>query len=293
MNYTIKNDHLSVTVSTHGAEVVSAVNLHTGDEMLWCADPEIWNRHAPILFPYVGRLKDGAYTLDGCTFSGGSHGFARDSEFELLEDSGEKLAFRLLWNPDTLLKFPRKFSLLVVYTLDGETLRQELTVTNLDDREMSFGLGYHPGFTLPFDDKHTTKDYELRFDTPQTPEEVLFEEALMTENSRPYMEKGLSIPLDDRMFDNDSIFLKGLSAKTVSLTEKDTGRFISIDLTEFPYFVFWSSLGQEKLHFLCLEPWYSHPDMLNADREWRHKSNAATLQPGNTFVSHLNITFHR
>lgn len=59
-----------------GAELCSVVKKETGEEMLWQADPAVWNRHAPILFPYCGRLKGGAFTHNGVSYEGGQHGFA-------------------------------------------------------------------------------------------------------------------------------------------------------------------------------------------------------------------------
>ena len=55
MQATIQNEFLSLTVDTHGAEAVSLKNA-AGEELLWQADPAVWKRHAPILFPYTGKL---------------------------------------------------------------------------------------------------------------------------------------------------------------------------------------------------------------------------------------------
>ena len=68
MRYTIENEFLSVTADTHGAELVSVVDKATGAEMIWGADKAVWGRHAPILFPYCGKLRDGHYELDGTTY---------------------------------------------------------------------------------------------------------------------------------------------------------------------------------------------------------------------------------
>ena len=51
MRYTIENEFIRLTIDSLGAEMVSAVDRATGSEMIWCADPAVWNRHAPILFP--------------------------------------------------------------------------------------------------------------------------------------------------------------------------------------------------------------------------------------------------
>ena len=83
MQATIHNEFLTLTVDTHGAEAVSLKNA-AGEEMLWQADPAIWKRHAPILFPWTGKLVDGTFAAKGKTWKGGQHGFARDLEHTLL-----------------------------------------------------------------------------------------------------------------------------------------------------------------------------------------------------------------
>ena len=50
MQYSIENDILRLTVDSHGAEPVSVIHKPTGAELLWQADPAVWNRHAPIFF---------------------------------------------------------------------------------------------------------------------------------------------------------------------------------------------------------------------------------------------------
>ena len=72
MQYTIENEYLRLTVDTHGAEAVSVVNKATGAEMLWCGDPAVWGRHAPILFPYTGKLTGGKMIAKGKEYAGGS-----------------------------------------------------------------------------------------------------------------------------------------------------------------------------------------------------------------------------
>ena len=90
MQATIHNEFLTLTVDTHGAEAVSLKNA-AGEEMLWQADPAIWKRHAPILFPWTGKLVDGTFTAKGKTWKGGQHGFARDLEHTLLRAEGDTI----------------------------------------------------------------------------------------------------------------------------------------------------------------------------------------------------------
>ena len=94
MQATIHNEFLTLTVDTHGAEAVSLKNA-AGEELLWQADPAIWKRHAPILFPWTGKLVDGTFTAKGKTWKGGQHGFARDLEHTLLRAEGDTIQLEL------------------------------------------------------------------------------------------------------------------------------------------------------------------------------------------------------
>ena len=81
MEYCIENEYLKLTVTTWGAQVKSVVRKSDNVEHMWSADPAVWGYHAPILFPYAGKLKDGILTAKGKDFDGSrQHGFARNLE---------------------------------------------------------------------------------------------------------------------------------------------------------------------------------------------------------------------
>ena len=94
MQATIHNEFLTLTVDTHGAEAVSLKNT-AGEELLWQADPAVWKRHAPILFPWTGKLPGGTFEAKGKTYKGGQHGFARDVEHTLLKAEGDTIQLEL------------------------------------------------------------------------------------------------------------------------------------------------------------------------------------------------------
>ena len=154
MQATIHNEFLTLTVDTHGAEAVSLKNA-AGQEMLWQADPAVWKRHAPILFPWTGKLTGGAFTHKGKTYKGGQHGFARDLEHTLLCAGGDTIRLELRSDEATKAeRFPFDFVLTSTFRLEGKTLHHTLAVTNPADaaEELRFGIGYHPAFRIPFDD---------------------------------------------------------------------------------------------------------------------------------------------
>ena len=141
MQATIHNEFLTLTVDTHGAEAVSLKNA-AGEEMLWQADPAVWKRHAPILFPWTGKLPGGTFVVDGKTYKGGQHGFARDVEHTLLKAEGDTIQLEL--RSDDAIKaerFPFDFVLTSTFRLDGKTVHHTLTVRNPGTEELRFGIG--------------------------------------------------------------------------------------------------------------------------------------------------------
>ena len=61
MNYEIKNEFLKVKIKSFGAELNSLLKIDEDLEYIWQGNKEFWNRHSPILFPIVGRLKEDSY----------------------------------------------------------------------------------------------------------------------------------------------------------------------------------------------------------------------------------------
>ena len=149
MQYSIENEILRLTVDTHGAEPVSVLHKPTGAELLWQGDPAVWGRHAPILFPYTGKLTGGKMIAKGVEYAGGQHGFARDVEHAMTRHADNLLEFELHANAETLPKWPYAFVLRSTFTLEGETVHHTLTVENPVEEELRFGIGYHPAFGFP------------------------------------------------------------------------------------------------------------------------------------------------
>ena len=67
MIYTLENDSLKVQVNSHGGELWS-IQTKDGAEYLWQGDETYWKDRALNLFPYIARLTEGKYMLDGKTY---------------------------------------------------------------------------------------------------------------------------------------------------------------------------------------------------------------------------------
>ena len=290
MELKIENELLDAVISSAGAEMISLKTRKDGVERLWQADPDVWGRHAPILFPYTGKLRDGHFFYEGNEYTGGQHGFARDMEHQPVEEAKDKVVFLLRSTEATRQKYPFDFELSSAYMLDGNSITHKMTVKNTGKEDMRFGIGYHPAFICPFDDKHDTEDYEISFDSPQSPRIVKMENGLTLPESEWEKQAEFSkIQLTDHLFDNDSICYTDLTAETMSLKEKGTGRGITVGIKGYPYVLIWSK-KTEKIKFVCIEPWRSVNDMKDSDCDWDNKPCASCLAPLESYSTEIKIT---
>ena len=169
MEYSLENEYLKVTVTTWGAQVKSVIRKCDNVEHMWCADPDLWGYHAPILFPYTGKLVDGVLEAKGGVYESAQHGFARKSEHTFVDQTENSITLELVCDDEMLKAFPYACRLVSTFTLENETLHHTLTVENLDEEKLPFGIGFHPAFALPFDEAHKATDYELRFSEAESP----------------------------------------------------------------------------------------------------------------------------
>ena len=148
--YSFENESLRVTVADRGAELVSVFDKARQAERIWTGDPAIWNRHAPILFPFVGKVMNGVYRTGGREYPMPTqHGFARDMDFARMEETADSVTHSLTATDETRASYPWDFHLTVKHTLAGRRLRVAWTVENRSGDAMYFSIGGHPGFLLP------------------------------------------------------------------------------------------------------------------------------------------------
>ncbi len=146
MIYFLENDFMKISVDTHGAELSSIYNKKTDKNMLWHGDSAFWGRKSPVLFPVVGKYKNGKTTYNGKEYTLGQHGFARDSEFILIEECDNKLSFELTSSEKTLEVYPFNFRLICSFELIDNRIIVGWDVKNTDDKTIHFSIGAHPAF---------------------------------------------------------------------------------------------------------------------------------------------------
>lgn len=279
MLHTIQNARLTVAVSEQGAELQSILGCD-GTEYLWQGDPAYWAGRAPNIFPYVARLTGESYYLDGALYHMNIHGIALYSRFRCISNSGAKLVMELTDDAGSYQKYPRHFSLQIIYALDGDTLFVTFRVENRDVRAMYYGIGGHPGFRVPLADGLRFEDYRLRFHTPCRPMRVGFtKDCFLTGRSTPYpLPENRYLPLHHGLFDDDAIVLTDMS-RTVTLESPVSRQGVTISFPDMPYLGIWH-MPRTDAPYICIEPWSSLPSVKDQIAVLEEQPDLLSLAPG-------------
>ena len=281
----LSNNTIAIEVAEHGAELVSLKK--EGREYMWNGDPTFWNRHAPILFPAVGKPYNNELHIDGKIYTMKQHGFARDSEFVVMGEG----RMRMVGAGHSEI-YPYRFELEAHYRLNGSTVEVCWTVTNTDIHSMHFQIGAHPGFMLPdYNVTDAVHGYVCYFDSKGNPVSPVTVSAL--EDGNRIGKKNIVIP--DRMpvvgdtFAHDAlVFEEGQVAEAV-LCDKQGRAVLSVSCQQAEAFGVWAP-HKEGCPFVCLEPWCGICDAKGfvgdiADRTYSHH-----LAPGTQYQFIYKIT---
>lgn len=280
MSVNINNGVIAIEVNEHGAELKSAVK--NGFEYMWCADEKYWARTSPVLFPFVGGLKDKKYILDGQQYPMGQHGFARDCDFELLEITENSVTYILKSSEETMLRYPFEFTLSIKYTLINSSIKIEWEVKNENKRVMSFSIGAHPAFNLK------DKENYFKFDnTNDITYNLIDENGLYVENCRHTLKNDGYVKIESDMFDNDALIIENNQAKEVCLCDSEKNPYVKVKF-EAPLFGLWSP-AKKNAPFVCIEPWYGRCDRNDFCGEISERDYIINLEAGKVFKAEYEI----
>lgn len=269
MNYTIKNSEITATFSSLGAELISLQKA--GREYIWQNGTGEWAGHAPLLFPVCGHF---GVKVDGLSYPIPFHGVARKAEFSVKEQSGSCITFELTSNEETQKLFPFAFVFRVKYSVDGDTLTLVYEVENPADKTLYFSCGSHEAYAL---DKEI-QEYEVEFEKEEnfinyrtTPNGYL-----SGETADLGTKKVLPLPLEF-LQNNDSIILKNINSRKVTLREIGGKTLAEITFEGFSNLLFWRAMDGK---FICIEPWTNVPDSAGVeDIEFSQKEGVMAVSP--------------
>ena len=259
MEYTLKNEFYEATVSTLGAELTSLKNKD-GRELLW-HNPETsgWQRHAPLLFPFCGRLKDSEFIYRGKAYPMTIHGFASTTEFTVKAVSEREIVLVMKSDEITREIFPFDFLFTAVYSLEGDRVNLKVTVENTGSEILPYVFGWHPGFNLPTEDGQDINDYAVKLDGRSEVKRILFKSDLSipsTEVSYP-LQNGEYRLSEKEIYEVDTMVFRNVGTKVKLYAE---GHPFLLDMSwsdNLDVLCIWK-MPKSDAKYICLEPWTHH-----------------------------------
>jgi galactose mutarotase-like enzyme len=286
----ISNDQISVTVSPVGGELHSIRDYRAGIEYLWQGDSAYWGRRALNLFPFVGRLFQKTYTIQGDSYSINIHGFLPNAHMELIANDSDSCCFCMHETKESLEMFPFYFKFFITYKLVERSLNIEFKIQNCSEETMYCGMGGHPGFNLPLEEGLTFEDYQISFPTPCEPKLVELSPSVLNAGIRtPYpLEEGYRLPLRHSLFIHDAVVLSDMP-RSVTISSTKGKRKIKIDFPQMPYVGFWHK-PNTNAPFVCIEPWSCLPGREGIVEELKDMQDLTAINAGDYFVNQWSIT---
>lgn len=279
---TIKNDYFTADINEHGAQLTHLINRSEHFDYIWNND--LWPKHAPILFPAIGRSNDDAYLVAGQKYEMPQHGFAGDADFEVVDKTTDQVSLLLVANEATKAYYPFAFKLRVTFSLSETGLVVHFDVKNDGVEDLSYSLGYHPAFNVPINGEGAFDDYRLAIQ----PVNHQLETYEIVKKPNPYRSGNIEVlpnyangvvKLDHQMFEKGLLIIKSTGIKSVKLySETDTSHSVTVDVSDFDHVTLWTKEGANA-PFLCIEPFNGLPDVYGdlvelGEKEGNHHTSA-------------------
>lgn len=289
MTVQIENEFLIATIAEDGAELISLKSKKNNIEYIWQGDPAFWGRHAPVLFPVVGRLKDDQYTYENKTYPMSQHGFARDSLFEVIEHGSELVSLSLKSSKKTKDIYPFDFELILSYALEADNLVVHYQVENTGIDEMYFSIGGHPAFNVPLEQDLTFDDYYLSFSPKKSRTQIPLAGPFADFEHKTLGQTNTSLDIRRELFKDDAIVFETKGANAFTIETDEGSHSISLSYTDMPYVGIWSPYPQEA-PFVCIEPWCGIADEVNATGNLVDKKGINKLAASDVFKTQYTLT---
>lgn len=281
-NIKISNGKSDAVISIRGAELTSLIS--NGREVIWQADPAVWPKHCPNLFPICGGLRDDKFIFEGKEYTLLKHGYAAATEFDVESKTETSVTFLHTSNEETLKSFPFTYELRIVYTLNGSDLKVDYNVKNTGNGDMYFSIGAHEGYNC----KGGLKNYTICFEKDEDFMATPVSGPLLMHEEHQVSPSGRELPLKDELFAVDALVFRNANSKSAHIRENATGKIMaSVEFKDFNELLIWTKPGSE---YICIEPWCGIPDYTDSDYDITKKPGILKLALGDVTVKTHTIT---
>ncbi len=284
----LSNSYLSAAVKSDGAELCS-LRDGQGTELLWQAEP-VWPRHAPVLFPIVGRLRDDTLLHQGKTYRLTQHGFARDRRFAWLNRTATSCRLVLHDDAETRAVYPFAFRFEVAFALDDDALDETFTVVNTGREVLPASVGAHPGFIWPLGEGAEKIAHVLEFDQPEPAPVRRLVDGLLQPAAEPSPIQAKTLTLRPALFAADAVILDRIASRSVRYTAPGA-EAIEVSWDGFEQLGVWSRMTGDDTcaDFVCIEPWHGTASPADFTGEFRDKPGLMLIPPGERRVLTMRI----
>jgi galactose mutarotase-like enzyme len=238
----------------------------------------------PILFPFPGRTyADGEklFWLDpeGVKRPMPQHGLARQGAFDITSATANSVSAIFLPDAAAHESYPYDYDFRVTYTFSELALTCDLSLTNLDTRDIPWCAGHHFYFTLPWHKNLTREDYLL-----DLPAKKIWRHAA----------DGKLVPFNDLANPThfadpalrDAIHTR-LKTNTATFGPRGGEENITLRVGEEPVPDAWTTIvtwaADPTVPYYCVEPWMGPPNCPT------HKNGLRRVAPGKTETFHVSI----
>jgi galactose mutarotase-like enzyme len=273
-SYIIESETYLAEIKNLGAEPCRVFNKEKKKEILWNGNPKFWNRHAPILFPIVGKVFEGKYKVNGEAYELSQHGFARDLEWDLVSKKSNELVLKLASTESTLRLYPFEFEITATFKVDTNGFSVQHEVKNISpDYSMLFCIGAHPAFNTP----EGIENYEIILAEKEIADQLLLTaDGYRSGERKPFFKQNKILPLSEELFKFDALIFDELESESLIIRNINTNEEIFVEWKNYPHLGIWKPLNAP---FLCIEPWQGMADKMNYAGEFIKKFGVDELEP--------------
>ncbi|MFT4899777.1 MAG: galactose mutarotase-like enzyme [Flavobacteriales bacterium] len=288
MIYTLENDQISVKVKQLGAELCSYFDKENSREIIWNANAKFWGRHAPILFPIIGKVENNTYTINKKPYNLTQHGFARDQDYKIISQTNSTLILGLESTKETLENYPFEFKLQVEISIHQKEVKVLYRVINPSNSSIYFCIGAHPAFNVPFDNTSTFTDYELTLEKEENSDRLLLTpEGFRTGTNLVNWLQGSTIKLTEELFTDDALIFDDLKSRFLTINSVKSNQSVKVSWNNYPHMGIWKQLNNAP--FICVEPWNGMADQVGLGNDFKEKKGIINLTAKATFECSYSI----
>lgn len=286
----LENEFLKIQITLDGGSLTSIYDKKREKELLYQKDPRSWQGQDIVIFPFVARLKNGVYKVDGKEYSLKNHGIIRYSKLNVWESSETKAILYLDSTSESLAIYPYNFHFEVKYELFDNKLSISYKIVNTDDKKIFYEFGGHPA--LKVDGVENEFGFEIKNTILEFPEDINTNRYFLDDSGSYIVNKTMvQVP-------SELVITKKLieDAKTIILDAskidecalKTKGYRYYFDMKDAQVLALWTSPGFGD--YFCVEPWWGIPDIINPNPELRDKPLIHSLLPKESEEKGYSIT---